>query len=188
MRIYDSGRNIPVRQTEETAYQAGQDKNTSGTAASVDPTAPEDVFISSENSKWIEEALNQQQDAKTQMDEMSRLLESANAQADAENESAEVRRKCLTIASRIMAGDEVPQKDHRYLAKHDLGLYCRALCMRVVKEKAKRHKAISDDESTENHSDSAVDTGRNKDIQPPDTGESLDSPEADAPSGQTASG
>ena len=173
MRI-ESSRYIPGRQMEQPAAeqkQAGQNE-ISGVAADADPTAPQDiVVISAENKQGIEgqSLTDQQQAAKQEMDEMNRLLKNAKAQVAAEKESAEVRRKCLIIAGRIIAGDDVPRKDHRYLAKHDLGLYCRAICMRIVREKARRRRAISDDEGTKSNAGSAVDSSGNAESRSPDT-------------------
>lgn len=175
MRINESNRYTPVQQTElPGAYRGEREADSSDAAADADPTAPQDVVtISAENKRGIEgESLtDQQQAAKQETDEMNRLLKSAEAQAAEEKESAEVRRKCLIIAGRIIAGDEVPRKDHRYLAKHDLGLYCRAICMRIVREKARRRRAISDDESANSNEGSSVDSFGNAENRPLDTGE-----------------
>lgn len=186
MRINESNRYIPVRQQEPSgAYRSERDTVASGAAADTGPAAPQDVVtISAENTQWTkEEALSdRRQSAAEEMDEMNRLMKSAKAQAAAETESAEVRRKCMIIAGRIMAGDEVPREDHRYLAKHDLGLYCRAICMRVVRENAKRHKRISDDEDTKSRPDSAAGSVGTAESARPITGESVDIPAADTPS------
>ena len=180
MRINESSRYIPARQPEQpAAYRAGQNKIASGAAADADPAAPQDIVVISVENK--QEALKQQRAAEMEMDEMNRLLENARAQADAEKESADVQRKCLIIAARIMAGDEVPQKDYRYLAKNNLELYCRAICMRVVREKARRHKAISDDEDSKSNADSV--SFENKGSNLPDTGDIPEPSMADTSSG-----
>ena len=180
MQINESSRYIPVRQTEQPA--AYRQKNmASGTAASADPTAPQDVVIISAENKQ-ESLKNQQYAANIEMDEMNLLPGSTNAQADEESD-AEVQRKCMVIAARIIAGDEVPQRDYRYLAKNNLELYCKAICMRVVRKKPRRHKPVSDDESTKNQPDFAATTVGNEDMGLVDTGAILDLPTAETSSG-----
>lgn len=179
MRINESGRYIrQMGQPAANQKKAGQDGLSSGAAADADPTQPQNiVVISAENERRIETEpfANQQRAAKLEQDEMNRLLKSANARVDAESESAEVQRKCLIIAARIIAGDEVPKRDYRYLAKNNLELYCKAVCMRVVRKKARQHKAVSDDESTKNP-DFPIESSETS---LPDTGDILDFSTAD---------
>ena len=67
--------------------------------------------------------------------------------ADEEDKGADVLVKCLTISRRIMAGDKVPQADHRYLRKHNPELYLKALLLRRPKENPIKHKQLSKKES-----------------------------------------
>ena len=84
--------------------------------------------------------------------EIQRLLEeleNSRNQADADAKAARIRIKCFIIAARIMRGDKVSQTDKNFLAKHDVGLYARALAMRIEKENPKKYKSISEDEEDE---------------------------------------
>ena len=170
MRINESGRYTPRLKEQPAAYQSG--RTASGAAAEADPAAPQDIVAISPENRG-ESLESQRQAAKMEMDEMYRLMENAKTQAEAESESAEVQRKCLIIAARIIAGDEVPKRDYRYLAKNNLELYCKAICMRVVRKKARRHKPISDDESAKNHPDSP-NLSENGESKLPDTKEILE--------------
>ena len=53
---------------------------------------------------------------------------------------------CLEISRRIMAGDKVPLKDHKYLLKHDPGLYGKSISMRFPKSDPDEYKQLSEDE------------------------------------------
>jgi hypothetical protein len=152
----------PVRQPEQKTAQQKQGGQNEP-AASADGTAafttPQDtVDISAGDSQQLQKKSLQKRykDAQGQMDEMRQQLESAKTQAKAAGESAEVKMKCITIAMRIMSGDEVPREDHRYLAKHDLELYCKAITMRVAREKPRHYKRISEDEDDESNNGCAA--------------------------------
>lgn len=103
-----------------------------------------------------------QQEAKKQFDTLKHQLGSADQQAKASNEATKVLIKCLIIATRIMAGDEVPKEDHRYLAKHDMKLYSKAISMRITREKPQKHKRISEDECKKKRSDFRAKTTERK--------------------------
>lgn len=93
--------------------------------------------------------LNQwQQVAKKQLQALKQL-ESSSEQQKASNENTKILIKCLMIAMRIMAGDEVPKEDHRFLAKYDMGLYHRAISMRIMRENPKKYKRLSEDECSQ---------------------------------------
>ncbi len=73
-------------------------------------------------------------------------LKEEQKNAETRAESAEVQRKCMVIASRIIAGDKVPWQDYAYLAKHDSKLYAMALTHRIEAKKPKKYKRLSEDE------------------------------------------
>lgn len=105
----------------------------------------------------VEISINGRQRERTLKDEMTEMasvhqelmsqLENARKQSEAMAESTKVRMKCLLIAMRIMSGDKVPSEDYRYLAKNDLGLYAKAVSLRMEKENPKKHKQVSKDEN-----------------------------------------
>ena len=77
---------------------------------------------------------------------LSERLEELREQDKASAEGAKIRIKCMKIAMRIVSGDEVPPEDHRFLVKHDPGLYGKSIMMRMQKENPEKHKRISRDE------------------------------------------
>jgi hypothetical protein len=52
----------------------------------------------------------------------------------------------MKIAIRIIKGDHVPAADYRFLAKHNIALYSKAITLRVEKEKPVKHKQLSERE------------------------------------------
>ena len=54
--------------------------------------------------------------------------------------------KCMQIAMRIMAGDIVPEEDHRYLREKDMELYSKAIQLRIEKEDPEEYDRLSEDE------------------------------------------
>ncbi len=60
-----------------------------------------------------------------------------------EKDALETHMKCLKIALRIMTGNKVPLKDHRFLSKNDPALYGKSILMRIPKEKPIKYKAVT---------------------------------------------
>ena len=52
----------------------------------------------------------------------------------------------LKIATRIMNGDDVPLRDHKFLAEHNIELYKKAVSLRRVNDDPEEHDALSDGE------------------------------------------
>lgn len=89
--------------------------------------------------------------------EASSLIEqfqNAQKNADKESEAYEDMIKCLTIASRIIAGDKVPYKDQKFLQEKEPDIYFKANLLKTPKLKPKEHKSVlgddEEDEDTEN--------------------------------------
>jgi len=99
------------------------------------------------NTKEAKKTVAQElQEMQAQREALQRQVKNAQKQAEGMAEMFEVKRKCLLIAMRIMKGDKVPDKDHRYLAKNEPELYARAIMMKRYKEKPVKHKRVSEDE------------------------------------------
>lgn len=192
MRIGEANRYsyTAVRQAEQPAAhqkQTGQTELLPSTAVFTAPTPSQDnavIFVKERQTLNEESLQKQQQDAKLEIEELKRQLENSNEQADAIRESLMVRIKCLIISMRIMSGDEVPREDYRYLAKNDPELYGKALTMRIARENPKKHKRVSEDESNNDLTNSAVDASENGLGKLPGTGETSELPIADASSEQ----
>lgn len=105
--------------------------------------------------------------ATKQEDELAlNLAELKKAQAEAKAKSDEYSDtfKCMRIASRIMSGDKVPQKDREYLAKNEPEMYAKALMLRCQKKNPKEYKSLVDDEeeTTEQASQQPEETTENQ--------------------------
>lgn len=100
-----------------------------------------------ERQRELEKILQQKQREQTQKhDALRKELEQSRQQAKAIGDAAKMQSKCFLIASRILAGDEVPREDHRFLAKNNPELYARSLTMRVAREEPRKYKRVSEDE------------------------------------------
>jgi len=109
------------------------------------------VEISTEGRERAGNLKNETESTLNWYEEMMRQLESAREQGEAMAEAARVRIKCLIIAARIMSGDKVPREDYRYLAKHDLELYSKAVSLRMEKEDPKKHRRVSEKEKSDDN-------------------------------------
>lgn len=104
-------------------------------------------FTMTEKEREKAEMIKQkQEEAKLQQEQLKSELESSNMQAKEFEKSAKVQSQCMLIASRIMAGDDVPIQDYKYLATNNTELYGKAIMMRVNKENPEKHKRVSEDE------------------------------------------
>lgn len=83
------------------------------------------------------------------VDSMKQQMDLTGEQMKAEREKLKIMLTCLEISRRITAGDKVPPADHRYLLKHDSGLYARSISMRFPKNNPHEYKRISQDEERE---------------------------------------
>ena len=84
------------------------------------------------------------------MAEMSGLLAQSAEQSDG---MADIWRKkaiLLKIATRIMNGDDVPWRDHKFLAENNIELYKKAVSLRRVNDDPEEHDALSDGEEGNN--------------------------------------
>ncbi len=81
------------------------------------------------------------------IEEMKRDLERI-AQA-AENNPYENMIKCMKIAMRIIAGDEVPNRDKRFLAENEPAMFSRAILLRKHKDKPKKYDSLLEDKKND---------------------------------------
>ena len=108
--------------------------------------SPEPVGIAESTEEKKTKALEKLEEMQNAYETLSREMERIREQGEAMAEETKKRTKCMIIAMRIIAGDEVPVKDHRYLAENDPALYGRALMMRMQRPDPIKHKQISEDE------------------------------------------
>ena len=64
----------------------------------------------------------------------------------AETDQLKVRRRCMEISRRIMAGKKVPPQDERYLMLNDPDGYKLAMAMRTPKRNPKKWKSVLEEE------------------------------------------
>ncbi|WP_312642006.1 hypothetical protein [Hydrogenoanaerobacterium sp.] len=99
-------------------------------------------------------AVKKQQPAEVTMEErqnekeaylaaMGLQVETSGEQMKAEKEKLKILLTCLEISRRLAGGDKVPPADHRYLMKHDAGLYARSVMMRFPKSNPHEYKRLS---------------------------------------------
>ena len=81
---------------------------------------------------------------------MAELAELMSQECEQSNAMDIWRKKAilLKIAIRIMNGDDVPLRDHKFLAEHDIDLYKKAVSLRRVNDDPEEHDALSDGEKT----------------------------------------
>lgn len=85
-----------------------------------------------------------------QLSMLEEMLKNSREQSEQSAESFDDLGKCMTIAARIMNGDNVPQKDHRFLAEKYPELYERAILLRRVNPEPKDYDSLLEDEEDEN--------------------------------------
>lgn len=67
-------------------------------------------------------------------------------QAKDERNKLKILITCLEISRRIISGDNVPYKDHKFLMDHDPTLYFKSISMRIPKENPYDYKRLSKDD------------------------------------------
>ena len=74
---------------------------------------------------------------------LKQLRESSKASPD---DPFTIRLKCIEIAIRIRNGDNVPNKDKRFLLENEPEMYSTALLFRRKNDNPKKYKSILEDE------------------------------------------
>ena len=93
------------------------------------------------------DSVNFSQNAQSLIEQFHNAEESAEATADSFQEYVQ----CLTIASRIIAGDNVPISDQQFLQEKDPDLFFKASMLRQKKSDPEDYDSVlSDDEDEEN--------------------------------------
>lgn len=70
-------------------------------------------------------------------------FQKVNNDTKQQKDSMKVFINCMKISRRIISGDTVPAKDHKFLKKHDPALYGKSIMMRIPKEDPKKLKAVT---------------------------------------------
>lgn len=70
-------------------------------------------------------------------------FQKSDSEAKQQKDSMKVFINCMKISRRIISGDIVPAKDHKFLKKHDPALYGKSIMMRIPKEDPKKLKAVT---------------------------------------------
>lgn len=94
-----------------------------------------------------EQQMKATEDQKKEEDPLLKMLEPGeDSSASGISESMKAYSRCFKIASRIMAGDQVPPKDRQYLMEHQPDLYKMAMSLQSVKKEPKKYKSVLEDE------------------------------------------
>ena len=140
--------------------------------------------VPEENRLTLAEEAEQMQ---AQIEAFREQFQAAVEAGEAKAEAMRMMAKALEIARRIMMGDDVPAKDHRFLAEYDAALYGKALTMRINRADPIQHESLVEDEEENGATEgtSTADSSRPSGGQPalpptPDVGAS--SPESPSPS------
>lgn len=104
--------------------------------------------IISQNNVSIDE---KQRRAIKEVENLKAHLKKSEAEIKKMRESSEIQLKCTIIARRIISGHKVPKSDHLYLAKHDSGLYQKAIILRTEREKPLKFKRVSNYEKMKSY-------------------------------------
>ena len=114
------------------------------------PAMEDTVEISTEA---IEKARDKKFDFQNALDEMHNKMRELREGLQRAREAGEgaaamwkEKIRCMQIAMRIMAGDIVPEEDHRYLREKDIELYSKAIQLRIEKEDPEEYDRLSEDE------------------------------------------
>lgn len=90
------------------------------------------------------------EDRSNRLSMLEEMLKNSREQSEKSEESFVDLGKCMTIAARIMNGDSVPQRDHKFLAEKYPELYEQAILMRRVNHDPKEYDPLTEDEDKEN--------------------------------------
>lgn len=90
---------------------------------------------------------------------LEEMLKNSRDQSEQSAESFDDLGKCMTIAARIMNGDTVPQKDHKFLAEKYPELYEQAILMRRINHDPKKYKSLVEDDEEETAEETSAVTG-----------------------------
>lgn len=103
------------------------------------------------------------------------MLENLQIDSEEENDYFSDRLKCIKIAMRIINGDEVPEKDKKFLAKTDPEMYFKAILLKRQNENAKKYDSVLNDKKTDNAIDTpaiiSLESTTESNISSDDTGE-----------------
>lgn len=73
-------------------------------------------------------------------------LKLTKSQSKEDKNKKDVFLKCLEISRRILAGDEVPPADHKYLMENNPELYLRSILMKKYQDCPRKYKQLTEDE------------------------------------------
>ena len=99
------------------------------------------------DSEKIKELLKENQD---ELERIKKQFENSAEDTKSSQEAMKILITCLEISRRIIAGDIVPIKDHKFLREHDPALYAKSILMRIPKKKPYKYKQLSEDDKEQN--------------------------------------
>ena len=126
-----------------------------------------DSQMTDAENKLIDKAASKMMDMQNELDKLGKMaadtesfikqMEALQGSGKAQLAEARIQMKCLLIAGHIMSGDEVDNADIKYIKKHNLKLYQKAISMRTIKQDPKKIKRLSEEEKPEGPKGAATD-------------------------------
>ena len=152
-------RHKPTERPEHTNIAVSRrDEQLNTEAEDTQPAASDSVEISVKSRREPESFEEKLQKMRDEWNIFKQQLDHAIEQGEGAAEGWKIKIQCLRIALRIMSGDNVPKEDHRFLAKHDIELYTKAISMRMEKEDPEDFDRISEDEESDEAGNEAEST------------------------------
>lgn len=135
----------------ETTMQGTQTMkiSTQGTNGVVSSTNGGDIVLSGVSLNISEEGKQKLEEKETQLTMLQEQLKQIQEQTEASEEGWDALGKCLTIALRISAGDNVPASDIQYLQEHNQELFMQAMSLRRPKKDPEDYDSVLEDEDKE---------------------------------------
>ncbi len=109
--------------------------------------AKTDCFSPSEQAKSLAGSADER------MSMLEEMLKNSRNESKSAEKGFDDLAKCMKIASRIMNGDIVPMKDHKFLSEKFPELYERAILMRRINPDPEEYDSLVEDDEEENETE-----------------------------------
>lgn len=113
------------------------------------------VSISNEAKELLEDDKGLILDEEDLFDVTEMLKQLSESSKTSPDDPLIVRLKCMIIAIRIRSGDNVPNKDKRFLLENEPEMYSTAILLRQKNNNPKKYKSILEDEKDESVEESS---------------------------------
>jgi len=132
-----------------------QNKSTLESLISTTNINDDTVSISNEAKELLEDDKGLILDEEDLFDVTEMLKQLRESSKTSPDDPLIVRLKCMIIAIRIRSGDNVPNKDKRFLLENEPEMYSTAILLRQKNNNPKKYKSILEDEKDESVEESS---------------------------------